>query len=170
MTDVREQTGHERVGRRRAIGTIGTAGRALLGSVLLGAVAWGELRARQPVGLAVGAVGFPAAVLVWQWLRVRRQPVRFQATGPIATGVNCMVGLAVYLTGWVVPALWFTSDAVLVFYGASMLLAAAGGYAGCEVLAVSNWVLRRDDQVGCVVLSTIDRLDRGAASGGSGGR
>jgi hypothetical protein len=29
-----------------------------------------------------------------------------------------------------------------------MLLAAARGYAGCEVLAVSNWLLHRDDQVG----------------------
>jgi hypothetical protein len=36
-----------------------------------------------------------------------------------------------------------TSDAALIFYGASMLLAALRGYAGCEVLAVSNWRLRR---------------------------
>ncbi|MGH7862504.1 MAG: hypothetical protein ACREOS_09730, partial [Candidatus Dormibacteraceae bacterium] len=55
----------------------------------------------------------------------------------------------------------FTSGAALVFYGASMLLAAARGYSGCEVLAVSNWVLRRDDQVGCMVLSPIDRLEQG---------
>jgi len=53
-----------------------------------------------------------------------------------------------YLTGWYVPVLWFTSDALLAFYGVSMLLAAVRGYAGCEVLAVSNWILRRDDRVG----------------------
>jgi hypothetical protein len=41
-----------------------------------------------------------------------------------------------------------------------MLLAALRGYAGCEVLAISNWLLRRDDQVGCLVLSPIDELER----------
>ena len=57
------------------------------------------------------------------------------------------------------PILWFTSDALLAFYGMSMLLAAVRGYAGCEVLAVSNWLLGRDDQLGCLVLSPLDRLD-----------
>src|SRR5207253_2959744 len=28
-----------------------------------------------------------------------------------------------------------------------------GGDAGCEVLAVSNWILHRDDQVGCLVFA-----------------
>jgi hypothetical protein len=41
-----------------------------------------------------------------------------------------------------------------------MLLAAARGYVGCEVLAMSNWLLRRDDQVGCLVFGPIDRLER----------
>jgi hypothetical protein len=41
-----------------------------------------------------------------------------------------------------------------------MLLAAARGYAGCEVLAISNWLLDRDDQIGCLVFSPIDRLER----------
>jgi hypothetical protein len=41
-----------------------------------------------------------------------------------------------------------------------MLLAALRGYAGCEVLAVSNWLLRRDDQVGCVVFWPIDQFER----------
>jgi hypothetical protein len=54
----------------------------------------------------------------------------------------------------------FTNDAALIFYGASMLLKALRGYGGCEVLAVSNWLLRRDDQVGCAVFWPIDRLER----------
>jgi hypothetical protein len=29
-----------------------------------------------------------------------------------------------------------------------------------EVLALSNWLLRRDDQVGCVLFSPIDQLER----------
>lgn len=55
----------------------------------------------------------------------------------------------------------FTSDAALLFYGASMLLAAACGYAGCEVLAVPNWLLRREDQVGYVLFAPVDAIERG---------
>lgn len=50
----------------------------------------------------------------------------------------------------------------------SMLLAAVRGYAGCEVLAVSNWLLGRDDQLGRLVLSPIDRLDSERRRAGSG--
>ncbi len=41
-----------------------------------------------------------------------------------------------------------------------MLLAALRGYSGCEVTAISNWILGRDDQVGCLVLSPVDDLER----------
>jgi hypothetical protein len=47
----------------------------------------------------------------------------------------------------------------LIFYGASMLLAAARGYAGCEVLAIQNWVTRRDDRMACPVFSPIDAAE-----------
>jgi hypothetical protein len=46
----------------------------------------------------------------------------------------------------------------------SMLLAAPRSYAGCEVLAVPNWLLRRDDQVGCVLFAPVDALERRRAS------
>lgn len=36
---------------------------------------------------------------------------------------------------------------------------AVRGYGGCERLAVGNWLLRRDDQVGCLLLSPIDLLE-----------
>ena len=41
-----------------------------------------------------------------------------------------------------------------------MLLAAARGYAGCEVLAVCNWLLRRHDEVGCLLFAPVDDLER----------
>ena len=41
-----------------------------------------------------------------------------------------------------------------------MLLAALRGYSGCEVTAISNWILGKDDQVGCLVLSPVDDLER----------
>ena len=40
-----------------------------------------------------------------------------------------------------------------------MLVAAARGYAGCEVLAVSNWLLMRNDQIGCALFWPIDALE-----------
>jgi hypothetical protein len=49
-------------------------------------------------------------------------------------------------------------------WGGSMLVAAVRGYAGCEVLAVSNWLLGRDDQVGCVPFWPIDTLEARAAA------
>lgn len=55
--------------------------------------------------------------------------------------LNIGVFLALYLTPEKAPPRSVTSDAALLFYGASMLLAALRGYAGCEVLAVSNWLL-----------------------------
>lgn len=158
-TDTRNEPGQRATQGRRALGPVGTAARAVLGSVLLGSVIWGERRDALPAGLVLGLMGFPVLMLAWQWLRASHQPARLRATGPAGTAVNCVAGLVVYLIGWYVPALWFTSDALLAFYGASMLLAALRGYAGCEVLAVSNWVLGRDDQVGCVVLSPIDHLE-----------
>ncbi len=33
------------------------------------------------------------------------------------------------------------------------------GYGGCDVLAIPNWVLGRDDQVGCFVLSPVDNME-----------
>lgn len=87
-------------------------------------------------------------------------PNRLRATGPIANLANVAVFLALYLTSDFAPALSATSDAALLFYGASMLLAAVRGYAGCEVLAVSNWLLGRDDQIGCLLFWPVDHAER----------
>ena len=155
--------------RPRQIGAVGTLARVLLGLIflvfgLVGAkvvVSHGQLETgSNPLSVALGLFVLPAALLGWQWLRGRRDPTRFQATGALATTVNMAIVFALLLTPWYAPALSFTSGAAFLFYGASMLLAAVRGYAGCEVLAVSNWVLRLDDQVGCMVLSPIDHLER----------
>jgi hypothetical protein len=70
---------------------------------------------------------------------------------PLPTWINC--------AALVVARAWPTRNATLIFLGASMLVAALRGYGGCESLAVSNWLLRRDDQVGCLLLSPIDALE-----------
>jgi hypothetical protein len=147
--------------RQRGIGPLGTAARLALGLVLLGSVALGQLDSGiDPVSLALGFLGMPAVLLGWQWLRARRNQTPLRATGPVGHTLNLLVFLILYLTPWYARPLSFTSDAALVFYGGSMLLAAIRGYAGCEVLALSNWLLHRDDQVGCAVFLPVDHLDR----------
>src|SRR6266516_3850520 len=146
--------------RGRVIGALGTAARLLVGLVLLGSVLQGELAGPfRPAAWLLGLVGLPAVLLGWQWWRARRGRPRLRATGPLGHGLNIAVFLALYLTPWYAPALRFTSDAALLFYGISMLLAAARGYAGCEVLAISNWLLRRNDQIGCLLFGPVDHFD-----------
>ncbi len=155
--------------RRRQIGTIGTVARVLIGFLmLLYGLTGGRIEVMHgnvqigfdPLSVGIGVVAFPALLLAWQWIRARRAKTRYEATGPLATTINIAVFIALVLTPRYAPPLSFTSNAAFVFYGASMLLAAARGYAGCEVLAISNWILRRDDQVGCLVLSPIDGYER----------
>lgn len=144
--------------RGRAIGIVGTLARLAVGGWLLIDVAaafqWDEWY--EPV---LGLLVFPAILLFGQWLRLRYTSAPLRATGPIGHLVNAAIFLALYLTPWYFPPLAFTSDAALYFYGAAMLLAAGRGYAGCEVLAISNWLLRRDDQVGCVLFGPVDTLE-----------
>jgi hypothetical protein len=145
--------------RQRSIGPLGTTARLVVGLALLGSVTWGHLaRGFHPWSWALGLLGFPALLVAWQWLRARRTPARLEATGPVGHALNVAVFLVLYL--------WEpTSDATLIFYGASMLLAALRGYGGCEVLAVGNWLLGRDDQIGCALFWPIDRLERHRAKG-----
>ena len=153
--------------RSRQIGAIGTAVRVVIGALMLvvGALVGRFIFIHGPQlnfdvpALILGLVAFPAVLIAWQWMRFRRNPSRLVATGPIATVVNILV-FAILVGLAYVPAISFIGYAALVFYGASLLLAALRGYAGCEVLAASNWLLRRDDQIGCLVISPIDQWDQ----------
>ena len=95
----------------------------------------------------------PAGLSVAQRLRLRFfSKETLSATGPVGFCVNSAAGLLLF-------SIAFTQEATLLFAGVSLLLAAIRGYAGCEVLAISKWILRRDDQVGCVVLSPLDAAE-----------
>ena len=135
---------------RRQIGVIGTLARVVVGLGLLYLPWWDY--GLQLHDVLLGLVGFPAVVLLWQWLRLRRTTASLRATGVVGHLVCCGIAAVLLLT----PA---TADAADLFYGTSLLLAALRGYAGCEVLAVSNWLLRRDDQVGCPVFLPIDAVE-----------
>ncbi len=135
----------------RQIGKDGTGARVLVGAAMLyGAFAIDGLQLSDAI---LGAVVFPGTVLLGQWLRSRGNSSPLRATGVTGHLINNAIVIALI----VIPP---TRDAMLLFYGASMLLAAWRGYAGCEVLALSNWVLRRDDQVGCLLFSPIDSFER----------
>jgi hypothetical protein len=148
---------------RREIGPLGTAARLLVGLLLVGLIVYGQLATSghlAPVTWVLGLLGLPALVLVWHVWRIRRNPAPFSDTGPLSFVLSLALPLAFYLTGWYVPALWFTSDATLIFVGGSLLLAALRGSSGCEFLALCNWLLRRHDQLACAVFTPIDSLER----------
>ncbi len=143
------------INRKRAIGVAGTIGRVLLGLGLIylaftdgGRPEW-ELAWYSSV---LGLIAFPVALLVFQAVRLRFTNETLNATGGLGFCLNFAIGAVLY-------AIPFTRDAMLLFYGSSLLLAAARGYAGCESLAISNWLLRRNDQVGCVVFSPLDAVE-----------
>ncbi len=151
----------------RDVGPIGTAVRLGLGLLCLGLIVFGQLSSQAhllPVTWALGLIGFPALVLAWHWWRVRRNPAPFHDTSPLSFALSLGLPLALYLIGWFVPALWFTSNATLIFLGFSLVLAALRGSAGCEFLVLSNWLLGRSDQMACAVFTPIDDLEqRGSA-------
>ncbi len=130
----------------RSIGMWGTLARIMVGAALLAtvfvlSVGWGDV--------AIGLVGFPAAVMLVLAIRGRSAaPLRFYgSTGHLVNGAI------------VVAAFVVLTPAALLFYGTSMLLAGVRGYAGCEVFALSNWLWRRDDQIACAIFSPIDAIE-----------
>jgi hypothetical protein len=129
----------------RRIGPAGTTARAIVGGVLAGSVVYGHLRSGiDPWAWVIGLVIFPAVTIALQAWYARRHPQRLVAgTGPIGHALTVVVYMALYLTWWYAPQISVLRDAALLFYGATMLVAALRGYAGCEVLAISNWLLHR---------------------------
>jgi CDP-diglyceride synthetase len=146
---------------KREIGPFGTGARIILGFILFGSVFYGQIIKGpfRPLPWVIGLLIFPGIFIIWQYLRARRNPARLEANGPVATVLNVVILFVFYFTFIYAPSIDFMSDAVLIFYGLSMLLAALRGYGGCESLAISNWLLKRDDQLGCLVFSPIDSAE-----------
>ncbi len=149
----------------RAIGPIGTAARLVAGLLLVGNVVYGQLVTHhlRPATWALGLIGIPALVLAWHVWRILRNPAHFYNNSPLSFALGAILFLALYLTWWYAPALSVTSDAALIFFGGTMVLTALRGYAGCEILTLSNWLLRRNDQIACAVFEPFDALDRRVA-------
>ncbi len=143
-------------GTLRSNGGIGRAGvlaRAGVGLLFISlALFWREPEWHDAL---LGLVVMPALVVGVLPLRARRSSEPLSATGPVGHALN----LAVLIPLFMLPA---TAGAAFLFYGASMLVAAARRSGGCEVTAISNTLLRRDDQVGCPLFASVDAFDRSA--------
>jgi hypothetical protein len=148
---------------KRAIGHVGTITRFILAPILI------YFGFRSPIeyivedssvsllpgyidDLVVGIIVFPLIMisiqLVWKYLKNKS----LRATGSIGFSVNFIITLMLFYSP-LQHAMWF-------FLGFSLLIAAIRGYAGCEIMAISNWVTGRNDQVGCVLFSPIDSLEK----------
>ena len=140
--------------RGRAIGPLGTLARIAVAAGLLW-LAFGDDRGPTWGAALWGLVAFPAALLLAQGLWARFSTAPLRATGPVGHAAN----LAIIAVLFLLPSPPDVRDGAALFYAASMVVAAWRGYAGCEVLAIPNWLLRRDDQVGCVVFAPLDEIE-----------
>ena len=132
------------------LGPAGLVARVSVGLLLIYlAFFWNDPSWRDPVA---GLVGVPAIVTGVLAIRARRSPEPLIATGPVGHLANTVVILAFVLN----PA---TVGTAFIFYGASMLVAALRRAGGCEVTAISNAVLGREDQVGCPLFWPVDALE-----------
>ena len=141
--------------RRRGIGPVGTALRVVTGLGLLylavgagGPSDW-DVEWYDP---AIGFVALPAIALLLG-LAARRfagRPVRF--TGPLGVATNVVVIVALASNP-------YTGGGAALFYGATLLVAAWRGQAGCEATVLPNLILGRDDQIGCPTFSPIDAAE-----------
>jgi hypothetical protein len=139
------------LGTARRIGPVGTAVRTLggLGLIYLAGAAEGlpwDVDWYDPIAAFV----ILPVIMIAVGLGIRRHASGpFRLTGPVGIALN----LAVIV---VLVASEYTAGGAILFYGASMLVAAWVGQPGCETTVISNLVLRRDDQVGCPTLFLID--------------
>jgi hypothetical protein len=138
----------------RDIGPIGTATRVFTGLALLyiagGAkiASWGI----ETQDAAIGLIALPV-LMIGVGLVARRYadgPIRF--TGPLGVSLNLAVIGALIANG-------YTGGGATIFYGSTLLIAAFRGQAGCEGTVISNWILGRDDQIGCPTFTPIDELE-----------
>jgi hypothetical protein len=129
--------------------------------MLVGSVIYGQMTSHVTLAAwTLGLFGFPALVLAGHGSWVRRHPAPFAATGRLASLLGVALFLALYFTWWYAPAVSFGSDAALIFFGSSMLLAALRGDGGCEILSSSNWLLHRHDQIACTLFFPVDALEQ----------
>jgi hypothetical protein len=138
----------------RGIGPVGAAARVLAGFGLLyiaggaNGLSWGI----EWQDAIIGLIALPVLMVAFGLAarRYARGPVNF--TGPLGIALNLAVIVALIAND-------HTGGGATIFYGTTMLIAAWRGQAGCEGTVVSNWILGRDDQIGCPTFTPIDEVE-----------
>lgn len=144
------QTSTPCVATAGSIGPVGVAARIAVGLVFVATALWW----RDPnwADVVVGLVVLPAVAVGLLGWRARRRPDRLEATSPAAHCLNVVLFMPLFF----IPA---TAGGTFLFYGVSMFVAAWRRSGGCEVTAIANAVLGRDDQVGCVLFGPLDAAE-----------
>jgi hypothetical protein len=149
---------------RRRIGPIGTATRlagglmALVVPTVLSGISWWDIGAGLlvlPLTAALAAAGASAALGA---RRVRGEFVQ-GASQPWIRSVSALVAAIAVGVGATFVTPLDGSVAIWLFIGASLLVGALRGDAGCEAVAISNAVAGRRDLTGCVIYAPLDAID-----------
>lgn len=149
-------------GAGREIGPIGTGSRILGGLVAialpiaLSGIDWWD------VGVAL--IALPLIATAGAWLVIagyeRYAPESLGRRHAICSGPACVLWAIMIAAAVAIDALTAVSGvAFWIWLGASLLVAAARGYGGCEVLAFPNAITGRKYQVGCMIYTPIDTLE-----------
>lgn len=156
------EAGSALFGGRREIGPVGTVSRVAVGLVAVGlpivlaGFGWWD---------ALGAfVVLPAVTTVA--VQLLTTAGRAGGREKIVLGAVCSSRICLLIALAVAASLAFSiltpADGEVFFWvwlGASMLVAAACGYRGCEVLAGPNLLTGRRDEIGCMIFTPIDRAE-----------
>ncbi|MGH2985254.1 MAG: YgaP family membrane protein [Solirubrobacterales bacterium] len=147
----------------RQIGPIGTIARAAVG---LAAIAFAIAQGVGAWDVAAGLVGLPLLasglylLVAAAYGRGRAGHALSTPTGTWAVSVVVLVLVIAAATAitYVTPV---DAGAIWLFFGASLLLVAARGDAGCEVLAVANAFAGRRESTGCIAFAPVDSIEAG---------
>jgi hypothetical protein len=147
----------------RQIGPLGTLARVLggLAAIIVPIAPNGFSVTEAVIALIVlPLVALVAGVAVDSGFR-RFAPRALGSCHAICSGQGCaLIALVVIANGAIVaPTSANGNVTIWVWLGASMLVAAARGDAGCEVLAIPNLLTGRRDQIGCLLYTPIDRAE-----------
>jgi hypothetical protein len=135
----------------RDIGPVGTAARVLVGLALL-YIASGSTIPFEPQDAVIGLIALPSLVVGLGLVAQRYAHGPIQFTGPLGIALNLAVIVALLAND-------YTGGGATIFYGATMLIAAWRGQAGCEATTISNWILGRNDQIGCPTFAPVDEVE-----------
>jgi hypothetical protein len=147
----------------RQIGPAGTSARLLGGTlaialpIALDGFSW--LEAAMAL-VALPVIATIAAPLITAGYR-HAHPAALRSQHAICSPLGCTLLAVMVVANAVIVAPTDANGSVTiwVWLGASMLLASARGYAGCEALAVFNLITGRRDQIGCLLYTPIDNAE-----------